>query len=65
MERSNKNIYGRNKIKDNIPHGSTKRHNVPLFDRVVSILEEARSKVVRAVNNNMVIAYWLIGREIV
>jgi predicted nuclease of restriction endonuclease-like (RecB) superfamily len=36
-----------------------------LFDRVVSILEEARSNVVRAVNSNMVIAYWLIGREIV
>ena len=36
-----------------------------LFDRVVSILEQARSNVVRAVNNNMVIAYWLIGREII
>ena len=36
-----------------------------LFDRVVSILEQARSNVIRAVNNNMVIAYWLIGREIV
>lgn len=36
-----------------------------LFDRVVSILEQARANVVRAVNNNMVIAYWLIGREIV
>ena len=36
-----------------------------LFDRMVSILEQARGNVVRAVNNNMVIAYWLIGREIV
>jgi predicted nuclease of restriction endonuclease-like (RecB) superfamily len=36
-----------------------------LFDRVVSILEQARSNVVRSVNNNMVIAYWLIGKEIV
>jgi hypothetical protein len=36
-----------------------------LFDRVVSILEQARSNVVRAVNSNMVAAYWLIGREIV
>jgi predicted nuclease of restriction endonuclease-like (RecB) superfamily len=36
-----------------------------LFDRVVSILEQARANVVRAVDNNMVIAYWLIGREIV
>lgn len=36
-----------------------------LFDRIVSILEEARSNVVRAVNSNMVVAYWLIGSEIV
>lgn len=36
-----------------------------LMDRVVSILEQARTNVVRAVNSNMVIAYWLIGREIV
>ena len=35
-----------------------------LFNRIVSILEKARSDVVRAVNSNMVIAYWLIGREI-
>jgi hypothetical protein len=36
-----------------------------LFDRVVSILEQARGHVVRAVNSNMVLAYWWIGREIV
>ena len=36
-----------------------------LFDRVVEILEQARAGVVRAVNSNMVLAYWLIGREIV
>jgi len=36
-----------------------------LFDRVASILEQARGSVVRAVNTNMVMAYWLIGREIV
>lgn len=65
MNKLNKNISGRNKVKDKIPHGLTKRHNAPLFDRVVSILEEARSNVVRAINNSMVIAYWLIGREIV
>ncbi len=35
-----------------------------LFNRIVSILEQARSDVVRAVNSNMVMAYWLIGREI-
>ncbi|RJX27394.1 MAG: DUF1016 family protein [Desulfurivibrio sp.] len=36
-----------------------------LFDRVISILEQARGNVVRSVNSNMVLAYWLIGREIV
>lgn len=36
-----------------------------LFARVVSILEQARGNVVRVVNTNMVLAYWLIGREIV
>ena len=36
-----------------------------LFDRVAAILEEARTSVVRTVNTRMVIAYWLIGREIV
>ena len=36
-----------------------------LFDRVVAILEEARNNVVKSVNQNMVRAYWLIGREIV
>ena len=36
-----------------------------LFGRVASILEQARTNVVRAVNHNMVVAYWLIGREIV
>lgn len=36
-----------------------------LFDRIASILEEARGNVVRAVNTSMVLAYWLIGREIV
>jgi len=36
-----------------------------LLDRVVLILEQARTNVVRVVNSNMVTAYWLIGREIV
>jgi predicted nuclease of restriction endonuclease-like (RecB) superfamily len=36
-----------------------------LFERVVSILEEARSQVVRSVNTSAVLANWLIGREIV
>ena len=36
-----------------------------LFDRVAGILEQARANVVRAVNSQMVLAYWMIGREIV
>lgn len=40
-------------------------HPDALFGRVVSILEQAQGNVVRAVNTNMVLAYWLIGREIV
>src|SRR4051812_37054593 len=36
-----------------------------LFDRIVSILEEARTQAVRSVNNAMVLAYWEIGRALV
>lgn len=36
-----------------------------LFRRVAAILDQARGNVVRSVNTNMVLAYWLIGREIV
>ena len=39
--------------------------NVDLFERVVGILEQARAGVARAVNSHMVLAYWMIGREIV
>ena len=39
--------------------------NTPLLARVVAILERARANVVRSVNSQMVIAYWLIGQEIV
>ncbi|MCJ7686326.1 MAG: PDDEXK nuclease domain-containing protein [Desulfobacteraceae bacterium] len=42
-----------------------KRNDSALFKRVVTILEQARSNVVRSVNSNTVVAYWLIGREIV
>lgn len=41
------------------------REGGDLMQRVVTILDQARANVVRAVNSNMVIAYWLIGREIV
>ncbi|MBU1487046.1 DUF1016 family protein [bacterium] len=33
--------------------------------RLLPCLEQARTNVVRTVNNEMVLAYWLIGREIV
>jgi predicted nuclease of restriction endonuclease-like (RecB) superfamily len=36
-----------------------------LFQRVAAILDQARESVARSVNTNMVLAYWLIGREIV
>lgn len=36
-----------------------------LFERVIAILEQARTNVVRSVNSEMVLAYWHIGREIV
>jgi len=36
-----------------------------LVERVVAILEEARSQVMRTVNSTMVLAYWHVGREIV
>lgn len=41
------------------------KHPPRLFDRVATILDEARAGVVRTVNTRMVLAYWLIGREIV
>jgi hypothetical protein len=41
------------------------RNVAPLLERVVAILEEARSRVVRTVNSTMVLAYWHVGREIV
>ncbi len=36
-----------------------------LFERIVSILDAARARVVRAVNNEMVLADWQVGRELV
>ncbi len=46
-------------------HELTTRTGNSLFDRVVIILEQARTNVVRTVNSEMVLAYWQIGREIV
>ncbi len=50
---------------------STKRNDITkidgdsLFQRVVFILEQARANVVKSVNSSMVVAYWLIGKEII
>jgi hypothetical protein len=36
-----------------------------LFDRIVYILVEARTKVIREINKAQVLAYWEIGHEII
>jgi predicted nuclease of restriction endonuclease-like (RecB) superfamily len=41
------------------------RTTTPLYRRVRVILETARAGVARSVNTTQVVAYWLIGREIV
>jgi hypothetical protein len=51
--------------KPSVPNQPGPSADNSLFDRVASILEQARGNVVRTVNTNMVLAYWLIGREIV
>ena len=45
--------------------GSQVPNDAALFGRIVDILEEARSHIARTVNSAMVVAYWLIGREII
>lgn len=52
-------------LEDLTTQHTQKADELSLLDRVVLILEQARTNVVRAVNSNMVMAYWLIGREIV
>lgn len=44
---------------------AAQRDFAALVERVVAIIEEARSRVVRTVNSEMVLSYWHIGREIV
>lgn len=46
-------------------HEGIKVEGIHIFDRVVSILEQARGNVVHSVNSSMVSSYWLIGQEIV
>jgi predicted nuclease of restriction endonuclease-like (RecB) superfamily len=36
-----------------------------LFERIATILQGARARVVRAVNHEMVLAYWQVGRALV
>ena len=43
----------------------TKSDLASLFERVASILEAGRGRVLRTINHETVLAYWLIGREIV
>ncbi|MEA2034096.1 MAG: PDDEXK nuclease domain-containing protein [Euryarchaeota archaeon] len=54
--------------RENSPNNNNSNNNArnsTLFDRVASIIEQARANTVRAVNSNMVLCYWFIGREIV
>lgn len=46
-------------------HDRPGKYTDSLFNRAVLTLEQARLNIVRTVNSQMVIAYWLIGREIV
>lgn len=48
---------------NNLPSSSASVDS--LFERVATILDQARGAVVRSVNSHMVLAYWHIGREIV
>ena len=52
------------KIQNKVPNMPAP-DSAALFGRIVDILEEARIHVARTVNSAMVVAYWLIGREIV
>ena len=44
---------------------STNSEAASLFERIAGILESGRGRVLRTVNHATVLAYWLIGREIV
>ena len=53
------------RVKRTAPTAPAAAARVDLFDRVATILDQAQASAVRAVNTRMVLAYWLIGREIV
>ena len=52
------------KVREEIPNTPISDKDA-VFGRIVDILEDARSHVARTVNSAMVVANWLIGREIV
>ena len=51
----------------NNTHLSTNDHHAiyQLFEKATSYVEEARNRVQRSINSEMVQAYWYIGRDIV
>ncbi len=53
-----------NEVEEN-PQNMSAPNNATIFGRIVDILEETRGHVARTVNSAMVVANWLIGREIV
>lgn len=46
-------------------HARTAESEESLYQRVATILDEARRRIARTVNTEMVLAYWQIGRELV
>ena len=53
-------------MKKIIPPSPSTNSDVPsLFERVAGILESGRGRVLRTINHETVLAYWLIGREMV
>jgi predicted nuclease of restriction endonuclease-like (RecB) superfamily len=45
--------------------GRTEKSTGAVYERVRRIIESTRGNIIRAVNTEMVLAYWYIGREIV
>jgi hypothetical protein len=43
----------------------TTKKNTAIYNRILQILESARSNIARSVNTSQVVANWMIGREIV
>lgn len=56
---------GRDAKQSRAPQEAASSRGGRLYERVSAILEGARAGTVRSVNSHMVLAYWLIGREIV